>query len=99
MNEVLARKQSDRGTRAESLLKNELLIEFWEVTEKALVEKWSESQDKEERDDLWRNLRMMKNMKNYMDRMITTGRDAGKELKNITSTKNPSKLSRIIKRI
>ena len=96
MNEVLARKQSDRGTRAESLLKNELLLEYWEVTGASLTEKWMESQSAEERDDIWRAIRILKNMEKYMEKIVVTGKDATKELVNL---KNPSKLSRIIKRI
>ena len=96
MNEVLARKQSDRGTRAESLLKNELLLEYWEITEKALINKWMASQDPQERDDTWRAIRILKNMEKYMEKVVITGKDATKELVNL---KNPNKLSRIIKRI
>ena len=96
MNEALTRKQADRGNRAESLLKNELLLEYWEITEKALINKWMTSQDPQERDDTWRAIRILKNMEKYMEKIVITGKDATKELVNL---KNPTKLSRIIKRI
>lgn len=97
-NEVLARNQESRGNRAESLLKNELLIEFWEVTEKALIEKWKQSQVQEERDDIWRNMRMLQNMQNYMNKIVTTGKNAGKELKALTNTKNPTIIDKVKER-
>lgn len=96
MNEVLTRKQADRGNRADSLLKNELLKEYWEVTGKSLVAKWMESQNPQERDDLWRAMRILKNMETYMEKIVITGKDATKQLVNL---KNPTKLSQIIKRI
>lgn len=97
-DETLARKQKSRGQIAESLLKNELLIEYWEVTEKALIEKWTESQDQVERDDLWRNIRILRNQQKYMQKIITTGKTASKELASLTDTKNPTKLQKIMKR-
>ena len=96
MNEDLARKQADRGTRAEGLLRNELLLEYWEVTGKSLIDAWMESQSQQERDDIWRAIRILKNMEKYMDKIVTTGKDATKQLVNL---KNPNKLGQFIKRI
>lgn len=94
MNEGKLRIQADRGAKAHALLQNELLQEAFTKIEAKLVDEWegTTAEEAQRREDAWRSLKLLKNLKSQLTRIVTDGSAASKELLQV---KNPSILARM----
>ena len=98
MDEHKLRRQEARGARAQELLKNELLVTAFESLESELSEAWRKTtpNESQRREDAWRSLKLLEKLKSGLERHVTTGKTAGKQL---TEIKNPSRVRQIIDRV
>lgn len=79
------RIDADRGARAKALLSNELLQEAFDSLEKDLLLEWRGTgpADQQRREDAWRSLKLLENIRGGLRRVVTTGENAGKQLLKI----------------
>ena len=89
------RIQADRGARAKAALDNEIYAEAYEKTLSKLREAIEEStwDETDRREFLYAEIRALKEIHDYMRRVMTTGEAAAKELQR---PKDPSKIARVI---
>jgi len=95
MDEGKLREQEHRGIRAKALLENDLLLGAFESIETALLDAWrnSNASETDGREDAWRSIQLLKNLRECLDRHVITGKDAGKELLRI---QDKSKLRKVL---
>jgi hypothetical protein len=88
MSEETLRKQVERAARADALLKNELLNEVFEVCEKELIGEFIDTypEDKERRDDAWRCIRILRNIRGKLKKIIIDGKTSADDLLRVKPT-------------
>lgn len=95
MDEGKLRRAADRGTRAEALLKNELLQEAWAAIETALVAAWRESgpDDVVRREQAHMALKLLDKQKLHFEKIVRDGAHSQKELERELLRTKPSTLA------
>lgn len=75
-------RDRDRGVRAKQLLENELFNECFDSQISDIHKVWeSPSIDEKERERLWYMLQGIRGAKEYLERLVATGKHSEKELK------------------
>lgn len=87
MNEGKAREKMERGTRAEALLRNEILREAFEYLEKEFVSAWKNSGvgDAENRERLYMLCQNLSALEGYIKSVIEDGKLARAALDELQS--------------
>jgi len=76
-----------RGSRAEELLKDELLQESFETLRKSYTSAWATSapHERESREYFWRALQVLTDVENQIKKVARDGRVAKKELEDLAN--------------
>jgi len=98
VDEFKLRRQEERGARVGELLKNQYLVEAFQSLETELTEAWKKTgpNESQRREDAWRSLKLLDKLKSGLERQVTTGKTAGKQLLEI---KTPSKIRQLVERV
>jgi hypothetical protein len=90
MNEGKAREAINRASKAEALLKNELLQEGFDYLETQFIEAWrnSEVTDNESRERLYQLLKNLEALKGYFNTVIEDGKMANAQLEQVKMQNN-----------
>ena len=90
MNEGKAREAINRASKAEALLKNELLQEGFDYLETQFIEAWrnSEVTDSESRERLYQLLKNLEALKGYFNTVIEDGKMANAQLEQVKMQSN-----------
>ena len=90
MNEGKAREAINRASKAEALLKNELLQEGFDYLETQFIEAWrnSEVTDNESRERLYQLLKNLEALKGYFNTVIEDGKMANAQLEQVKVQNN-----------
>lgn len=82
MNEGRAREQMERGEKAASLLRNELLNEAFEALEADFIQAWKVSsvEDSQNRERLYMLCQNLSALRGYLEGVITSGKLAKAQL-------------------
>lgn len=87
LNEVRRKlmRRTDRGREAEELLSNPMLNDAFDKIEKYLRADWeiTKAEDSLRREDIWRTLKLLKNIKDQIKSIAQSGKDANKEILNL----------------
>lgn len=80
------REQIDRGNHVQALLEDKHLVQALEAMETALLHEWRNTppDNGQRREDAWRSLRLLDNLKNGLAKHVLTGQTAAKELLNLS---------------
>ena len=82
--DILSRKrrQVERGNSAKELLENPILNEAFEDVENYLKTSWGITKDREThiREDIWRSLQLLENIRQHIKSVAENGKAANKEL-------------------
>lgn len=87
IDEYKARADLDRATRADVLLRDELLVEAFEGLERLYIEHWKDSLalDAPGRERLWQAVQIVGKVRSHLKNVIANGTLAAADLKNLTS--------------
>lgn len=98
MDDIKLQKDASRGARAESLLKNELLIEAFAALEKDYTDALflTKPQDQIAREKLYLAVNVTRKVKDHLNSMVQNGKLAQKQLNDIASETERKKLLGII---
>lgn len=90
MNEGKAREAVSRASKAEALLRNELLQEGFDYLETQFIEAWrnSEVTDNESRERLYQLLKNLEALKGYFNTVIEDGKMANAQLEQVKMQNN-----------
>ena len=90
MNEGKAREAINRASKAEALLRNELLQEGFDYLETQFIEAWrnSEVTDNESRERLYQLLKNLEALKGYVNTVIEDGKMANAQLEQVKMQNN-----------
>lgn len=82
MNEGRAREQMERGEKAASLLRNDLLNEAFEALETDFIQAWKVSsvEDSQNRERLYMLCQNLSALRGYLEGVITSGKLAKAQL-------------------
>ena len=82
MNEGRAREQMERGEKAASLLRNDLLNEAFEALEADFIQAWKVSsvEDSQNRERLYMLCQNLAAVKDYLEQVVTSGKLAKAQL-------------------
>lgn len=86
-------EQRNRAARAEAFLRDELVIESYERLEADLVKAWimSDPRDNDGRERAWNAVQANRKHKDYFQSVITNGKLADAELKELIETQERRK--------
>lgn len=73
-------KDVDRGRHAEAVLNNPVYAESYALIEQEITNKWRDSRDKDEREQLHQLLRMLGKARTLLEATMRSGQVARKEL-------------------
>ena len=90
MNEGKAREAINRASKAEALLRNELLQEGFDYLEAQFIDAWrnSEVTDNESRERLYQLLKNLEALKGYFNTVIEDGKMANAQLEQVKMQNN-----------
>lgn len=77
--------QTERGQQAKELLENPMLKDAFDKIEKYLREDWETTKgpDGDRREDIWRTLKLLENIKGQIKSIAATGKAASNKLLDI----------------
>lgn len=86
-SETALRLKQERGARAKALLDNDLLNEAWDRLEADLNQAFRDSRDGDSdlRERIWVSIKLLRNQKDYIKKMVTEGEAASKQLLKTTT--------------
>lgn len=73
-------QDAQRGQLAENVLTNEVYLSAYRGIEQGILAKWRESDDKAEREELHKLLKLLDKVQNLMESTMRSGQIAAKEL-------------------
>lgn len=73
-------EDAKRGRLAEAVLTNDVYVEAYRLIEQGLIAKWREADDKEDREQLHKLLKLLGKVQNLMESTMRNGQIAAKEL-------------------
>ena len=74
--------EAQRGIQARDLMEHPLLMEAFRVMEQAYHQAWLNSNDIEEREKQWMKTKLLAELKEQLERVLTTGKMAQQQLNN-----------------
>lgn len=86
IDELKLAKDKERGTRAEMLLRDDLLKEAFETLEKTYISEWAMTQfrDVEARERLWAAVNINRKYQDHLRSALANGKLAQKQLNDMT---------------
>ena len=69
-------KERERAHLAQQLIDNPLWSEFFETLETNLIKSWKDAKSTEYREDAWRHVNVMTQLRKYVEETIRTGKMA-----------------------
>ena len=90
-DEFKLRKDVERGSRADMLLRDELLTEAFKTLETTYIEEWgnSEFSEIEKRENLWKSTQILGDVRRHLLKVAQNGRIAQKELQDLADKFRP----------
>ena len=90
-DEFKLRKDLERGSHAEMLLRDELLTEAFKTLEAAYIEEWgrSEFSQVEKRENLWKSTQILGDVRRHLLKVASNGKLAKKELNDLADKFRP----------
>lgn len=85
-DELKLRKDAERGSRAENLLDNPLIVEAFNELEQAYIKHWREStalNDAQGRERLWQAVQILGKVRKHLQTVAADGRVAAAELSTL----------------
>lgn len=81
-DEIVLRRDADRGARAQTILDNELFSEAFDALSAAYVEAWrnSDPRDTDGRERVWHAIQIVGKVKSHLETLISAGTMAQAEL-------------------
>lgn len=81
-DEIALNKEITRGAQAEALMRNEILTEAFDYLRSEYLKAWEHSPalDSPSREKLWQAVQIVTKVKDHIERVVTNGKVAQKEL-------------------
>jgi len=82
MNDGRLRGEQDKGSKAEALLKNPILVESFESLDKIYIEAWKSTSVEQEaqREKIFQMYQALQALRGHLEQIVTTGKLAKSEL-------------------
>ena len=82
MDELKLNVERERGARAEQILNDDLFVEAFDSVEAAFLKRWrnSEPNEADGREDIWRALKMLGEVRRVLEHHVKTGELATAQL-------------------
>ena len=89
MDEIALTQAQERGTRAQTLLNDELLVECFESLKKEYIDYWMSTHVNDDmgRQRLWQAVQIVGKVKEHLAKIAANGRLATKDLSSIKTLK------------